>query len=217
MATNQDSAGILRDEILAEAQRESEGILTRARQYAEDVLATAAVDAKKAREGRLDGARAEAALRRELILATVPVEAGRLRSGRIESLLESVHEEARGRLLARDDFRYREAVITLAALAASHMEGVAFVVRVSEGDRTLLGEGLAKEMAHRVRRSSLNVTVAYDPEITGGGVVVEDAEARQTWDNRLVERLERMWPELRRQIAIEASFVQKTESGGNSQ
>jgi len=97
------------------------------------------------------------------------------------------------------------------------MEGAVFVVKVSEGDRTLLGDGLAEEVAHRVGRSSLNVTVEYDPEIRGGGVVVEDAEARQMWDNRLLKRLERMWPELRRQIALEASFVPKTESGGYSQ
>jgi vacuolar-type H+-ATPase subunit E/Vma4 len=214
MATNQDSARVLREEILAEAQRESEGILARARQYAENVLATAAADANRAREEQLERARAEAARRRELILATVPVEAGRLRLGRIESLLEPVYEEAPGRLLAHDGFRYREAVITLAALAVSHMNGGTFVVKVSEGDRALLGDGLDEEVAHRLGRTSLNITIAYAPEITGGRVVVEDAEACQMWDNRLLKRLERMWPELRRQIALEASFVPKTESGG---
>jgi vacuolar-type H+-ATPase subunit E/Vma4 len=217
MTTNQDSAAVLREEILAEAQRESEGILTRARQYAEDVLATATAAAKKAREEHLDRARAEAARRRELILATVSVEAGRLRVARVESLLESVHEEARRRLLVHDGFKYREAVITLAALAASHMEGVAFVVKVSEADRALLGDGLAEEVTHRVGRSALNVTVSYESDVTGDGVIVEDAEGRQMWDNRFLKRLERMWPELRRQIAIQASFVPKTGSGGDSQ
>jgi vacuolar-type H+-ATPase subunit E/Vma4 len=217
MATDQESAGVLREEILAEAQRESEGILARARQYAEGVLVTAAADANKEREEQLDRGRAEAARRRELILATVPVEAGRLRVLRVESLLESVREEARGRLLAHDGFKYREAVITLAALALGHMAGVAFVVKVSEGDRTLLGDGLADEIARRVGRSPLDVAVAYDSEIPGGGVIVEDSSACQIWDNRLLKRMERMWPELRRQIAVQASFVQKTESGGNIQ
>ncbi len=78
-----------------EARRESEEIVSRARQDAEDLLAAAAVEASRVREEQLDRARAEAARRRELILATVPVETGRLRVVRIESLLESVHEEAR--------------------------------------------------------------------------------------------------------------------------
>ena len=87
-------------------------------------MATAAAEADKVREEQLDRARAEAARRRELILATVPVEAGRMRVARIESLLESVHEEARERLLAHDGFEYREAVITLAALAATRWQAL---------------------------------------------------------------------------------------------
>jgi vacuolar-type H+-ATPase subunit E/Vma4 len=217
MATNQDSAGMLREEILAEARRESEAILNRARQDAEDVLATAAAGADKVREEQLDRARAEAARRKDLILSTVPVEAGRMRVARVESLLESIHEEARQRLLAHDGFEYREAVITLAVLAATQMAGDAFVMKVSEADRTLLGDGLAEEITHRVGRPALSVTVSYEPDVTGGGVIVESAEAHQVWDNRLLKRLERMWPELRRHIAVQVSFVPKTESGGNKQ
>jgi len=215
--TNQDSAGILREEILAEARRESQEILNRARQDAQDVLATAAAGADKVREEQLDRARAEAARRSELILATVPVEAGRMRIARVESLLESVHEEARQRLLAHDGFEYREAVITLAADAATQMAGVAYVMKVSEAGRTLLGDGLAEEVTHRVGRSALNVTVSYEPDVMGDGVIVEDAEGRQMWDNRFLKRLERMWPELRRHIAVQVSFVPKTELGGNKQ
>jgi vacuolar-type H+-ATPase subunit E/Vma4 len=217
MATNQDSAWVLREEILAEARRESEEIVNRARQGAESLLAAAAAEATKVREEQLDQARTEAARRSGLVLASVPVEAGRLRDAHIESLLESVQEEVRQRLLALDGLSYREAVITLAALAASRMAGVAFVVKVAEVDRALFGDGLADEVAHRVGRPALNVSVSYDPEITGGGVIVEDGEARQIWDNRFLKRLERMWPELRRQIAVQTSFVPKTESGGSNQ
>ena len=96
MATNQDSAETLREEILAEARREGEEIVDRAQQEAE-----AAHDrrrrggGRKSRQERLDQARAEAARRRELILATVPVEAGRLRVGAHRGVLESIREEAR--------------------------------------------------------------------------------------------------------------------------
>lgn len=217
MVTHQDSAGILREEILAEARRQSEGILERARQYAEDILATAAAEAEKVRREELERARTEAARRTELILATVPVEVGRMRVARVESLLESVHEEISQRLLAHDGFEYREAVIALAARAADRMTGAAFVLKLPEAGRTLLGDGLAEEVTHRVGRSDLNVTLSYESDVTVDGVIVEDVEGRQMWDNRFLKRLERMWPELRQHIAVQTSLVPKTESGRNSQ
>jgi vacuolar-type H+-ATPase subunit E/Vma4 len=206
MTTNQNSTEILSEEILADARREGEEIVIRARRDAEVFLTGAVAEADQVRQDRLDHARAEAARQSELILATVTVETGRLRAARIETLLESVYEEACQRLLAREGFEYRETVIGLASHAISLMAGAAFVAKVSEADRTILGDGLADEIARRVGRP-VSITVSHEPDITGGGVVVEDAEARQVWDNRLAKRLERLWPELRRQIAVEASFV----------
>jgi vacuolar-type H+-ATPase subunit E/Vma4 len=88
------------------------------------------------------------------------------------------------------------------------------VLKLSDGDHTILGDGLTDEIAHRIGQP-VNITISHEPGITGGGVVIEDAEARQVWDNRLVKRLERLWPELRRLIAVEASFVPKATSGGD--
>jgi vacuolar-type H+-ATPase subunit E/Vma4 len=94
------------------------------------------------------------------------------------------------------------------------MAGDGFVVKLSEADQTILGDGLAEEIAHRVGRP-VSITISYEPGITESGVIIEDTEARQVWDNRLVKRLERLWPELRRQVAVEATFVPKTGSGGD--
>ena len=94
------------------------------------------------------------------------------------------------------------------------MAGDAFVVKLSEAEQTILGDGLAGEITRRVGRP-VNINILYVEDITGGGVVIEDAEARQVWDNRLLKKLERLWPELRQQIAVEASFVPKTASGGD--
>jgi vacuolar-type H+-ATPase subunit E/Vma4 len=215
MTTNQNAPEILREEILANAQRESEGILLRARQDAEGILTNAAVEADRLHQERLEQARAEAYRRSELILATVSVETGRLRAARVEAMLESVRDEARRRLQTHEGFDYHETVIALAAHAIGQMAGDAFVVKLSEAEQAILGDGLAGEITRRVGRS-VNITVLYEEEIAGGGVVVEDAEARQTWDNHLLKKLERLWPELRRRIAAEASFVSKTESGGDS-
>jgi vacuolar-type H+-ATPase subunit E/Vma4 len=203
------------DEILAEAHREAEQIIRSARQEAETLLAKATGQAEAARQQRLDLARAEAAHRRELLLATVPLETGRLRSAKIETLLHSIYEAVRQRVLARDGFEYRETLIALAAEAVSRMAGNAFVVKLSASDRVALGEGLADDIARRVGHSSaLSITLADEPTITQGGLLIEDSEGRQVWDNRLSARLERMWPELRRQIALGASLVSRGVSAG---
>ncbi|MCX5813377.1 MAG: hypothetical protein NT178_12660 [Proteobacteria bacterium] len=95
------------------------------------------------------------------------------------------------------------------------MAGSAFVAKLPEADFTMLSDGLADEIARHVGRP-VNITVSCGPDFKEGGVIVEDAEVRQVWDNRFVKRLERLWPELRRQIAVQAAFVPKTGSEGDS-
>jgi vacuolar-type H+-ATPase subunit E/Vma4 len=215
MATDQDSTEKLREEILIDAQNDREKIINRARQEAEVILNNAATEADRVHQEQLDHAGEEAARRNELILATVSIETGRLRAARIEALLESVYEEVCRRLLARDGFEYRETVITLASHAINQMAGSAFVAKLPEADFTFLGDGLADEIVRRVGRP-VDITVSCKQDFKEGGVIVEDAEGRQVWDNRLVNRLERLWPELRRQIAVLAAFVPKTGSEGDS-
>ncbi len=210
MATsNQDSEQRLCEEILAEARRESERIVQEARQQAAALLSKATDEAEKARCQRLDLARTEAARREELLLATVPLEASRLRSERIEALLQSVYEAVHQRMLARNGFDSRQTVIALAAEAVSQMAGDTFVVKLSAADRAALGNGLAGEIARYVQRGpEVSITIADEPALTEGSVMVGDSEGRQVWDNRLTARLERMWPELRRQIAVGAALLE---------
>jgi len=130
-------------------------------------------------------------------------------------LLESVHVEAQKQLMSHEGFEYRETVIVLASDAINQMTGDVFVVKLSWADKDILGDRLAEEISLRVNRS-VNITVSLEQDITGSGVVVEDGEGRQVWDNRLLKRLERLWPELRRLIAIETSLVLKRGLGGNT-
>jgi vacuolar-type H+-ATPase subunit E/Vma4 len=215
MTTDQSSTEKLREEILADAAREAEKIVICAKQDAEALMANAAAEADRLQRDRLDEAQTEAARQSELILATVPVEIDRMRAARVEALLATIYEEASGRLLAREGFEYRETVIALAAHAIDRMEGDVFVVKLSDPDRAILGDAMAGEIAGKVGRP-VNITISNAPDISEGGVIVEDEEARQVWDNRLLKRLERLWPELRRQIAAQANFVPKTGSGGNN-
>jgi vacuolar-type H+-ATPase subunit E/Vma4 len=155
----------LREEILADARRESEEIVRRAQQEAESLLAKAAAEAERVRQERIEQARAEAARRMDLILATVPLEAGWLRSAGVEALLQSVCQEVRRRLVAREGFDYQESIIVLATEAVSQMVGKEFVVKLSPADRANFGGGLADEVTRRVGRSPLSLTLSEEPAL----------------------------------------------------
>jgi vacuolar-type H+-ATPase subunit E/Vma4 len=194
----------LRTAILADARSQAEQMLRQARGEAEELLAKAAAQADKMRQERLEAARVEAARRRTLQLARIPVEAGRRRSTRVEILLQTIHDDARTQLASGDGIDGRRALVTLAAEALGPMTGDVFVVKCSPPiARQLNGDaGVLQEIERRAGRSGLRLTVVEDATVGDGGVIVEDAEGRQVWDNRLVARLARLWPQLRRQVAI---------------
>ena len=212
---NLNSSEVLSEEILTEAKRQCDEIIHRAQLEAASLLATATAEVKKFRFEKLEAARAEAARRTELILATIPVETGRLCSARIEAILENIREEARRQLLA-GDFDDHETVVALAADAVRRMPGTDFVLKISAADHAVIGNKLAEEVHKRTGRSPLNITVSADPAMNGGGVMVQDAAGIRIWDNRLLSLLERLWPELRRQIAVQTSLVGKNEPKGGA-
>lgn len=211
-----DSPRLLCEDILADARRQSEEIALRAVHEAEAELAKARQEATQIEGRLLSEARAEGQRRAGLVLATVPVEAGRLRADRLEGLLESILQEARQRLLVHEGFDYRKAVTALAIDAMRQMPGERFVVRLSVSDCAELGKGLAEDIARGAGRAPSDVSLAGDPSIKGGGVVVQAQAGRQIWDNQFVSRLERMWPELRRQVAIQTGIIAMGRAPGGA-
>lgn len=209
-----NSPDVLCAEILAEARRESEEILRRAKAETENLLAAASVEAEKIRREKREQAQAEAARRKETILATVAVGAGRLRAARIEELLESIREEICHRLQTRE-FAAREVIVALAAEAIRRMTGSDFSIKISAADHAAFGEGLSGEIVRRAGRLPLNLAVSVDATVTDG-LVIQSADGHQIWDNRLASRLERLWPELRRQIAMQTSLVESTKPNGGA-
>ena len=213
IATSQNSPEVLCAEILAAAQGESDGLLHRAKVEAGKILAAAAAAAESIRRERREQAQCEAARRKEMVLATVAVEIGRLRRARVEVLLEAVHEEIRRRLRAPNLNRH-ETIIVLAVEAIRRFPGNDFVLKIPAADAAAFGAGLAGETARQVGRSPLNLAVVADATMTDAGVVIQTADGFQIWDNRLLSRLERLWPELRRQIALRAALVGEGHSTG---
>jgi vacuolar-type H+-ATPase subunit E/Vma4 len=210
---NQNSPDKLCAEILGDAQREREAVLGRAQTEAVAILAAAQAEADKIRREQREQAQADAARRWDRILATVAVEAGRLRSARIEAVLESIRTEVRRRLSAANA-NGRETLVALAAEAISRMPENSFVLEISAADHAALGNGLVREIVERTGRPRLNLAVSVDGSVAGGGVMIREAGGTQYWDNRLLSRLDRFWPELRRQIAVQSSLVGENHAAG---
>ena len=204
--------GVLREEILTDAERQRERTIRKAKKDADDMMAAARVDADKDRAARLEAARAEGQRRRDLVLATVPVEITRRHAERTEELLRAIHDEALRRLSAREGLDVRRALVALAAEAVTRMEGNRFIVELSEADRRACGDGLGEAIRARAGRPEIAIEITAVPgESAQAGLVVRDPEGRQVWDNRLVARLERLWPALRHGIAARTGLLDMAE------
>ncbi|HEX9045776.1 MAG TPA: V-type ATP synthase subunit E [Verrucomicrobiae bacterium] len=200
-------------EVLADARRKSEQTRQAARAEADAIFAAARAEGERIRGEQRARAEAEAVRRKDLILATVAVEVARRRTARVETILDSMHEEIRRQVLS-GSFPSRPVVVALAAEAVRAMFGDTFMLKISAADAAAFGNVLADEVARLVARAPLRLTVSGDEAVTGG-VIIQTPDGVQTWDNRLSSRLERLWPELRRAIAVSTSLVEENhESGG---
>ncbi len=206
---NSNAPERLRQVILEEARREKEALLHRARQQADAIVAKADKEAGQFRRERLDAARAEAKRRSEAILATVPVEVGRRRLAQIEVLLQAIHDQAGERLRVRSGFDLRQFLIGQSAEALRQMAGDAFQLRLSVADRRALGDGLVAEIQQQPGCSSLKLRLVADAELKDGDALVEDEAGSQVWNLSPPARLERCWPELRRQIAAHPALLEQ--------
>lgn len=209
----QNSPDALCVEILAEASRESGEIRHRAEAEAASFLSRAASEAEKLRRETVEQAQIRAKKQREMILETVKVERSRMHSAQVEALLESVREEIRRRLQPGDG-EARETVAALAAEAIRHMPANNLVLNISAADHAAFGNGLAEDIARRTGRCQLNLAIAADAQMKSGDVTIQEANGSQFWDNRLQSRLERLWPELRRQIAVVGGLANDNNTNG---
>jgi len=200
---------ILCDEILADARRQSERALQRARAEAKAILAKAAADVEQERQSKLATAKAEAQRRRNRILATVPVEIARLRAERSERELRSVYSDALAQLHDREGFDIHETYAGLIVRALQAMPGDRFVLEIAEADLRLLGDDLLVLIRERLNRPEIEV--AIESAVDDGTLIIRDPDGRRIWDNSPTARLQRMWPALRSEIALRTGIASGQE------
>ena len=191
---------ILRREILADAKRQAERVLRKARSDADDIAAAAEKAIADERAKVFGSADGEASRRSGLILAKVPVEEARIRAARAETVLNSVRDAVRARLAAE--------AMTPSRLLALVTEAVR-IVSLSLTDRAVLDRNLNWQLAV-ARDCGHSVEVADEPLPEGSaGPCVAARDGSRICDNRLSSRLERMWPALRCDIAAKLGLSEE--------
>ena len=206
-ALDADGSELLRREIMDEASRQKFEILRRAREAADQSVAAAEQAAAQLLEEKLAWARAEAQRRADAMLAAALVESTRMRSARTEDLLQGFYDKALEQLRSRNGAAGREVIVALTTEALTRMAGDAFVLRLSTHDLAALGGGLSEEIRQRAAQPLLNLEVSEDPSAANGDWILQDREGRQLWELGLETRLERLWPQLRRQVAVHAQLT----------
>ncbi len=187
--------------ILDEARAEAERLILLARQEAQSYLGTTTGAEEEKRQEKLSLAEKECARRKARMQASLPVERERLRAIRLETLLTTIHDEIQHRLQTHDGFNYPDMLVALAAQAITRMTGTDFIVSVSPADYAAMGPNFAESIFQHTGKSGLIIHIESDPKLVEGGLFIRDSVGHQEWDNRLSVRLQRLWPDLRLQLA----------------
>jgi hypothetical protein len=94
------------------------------------------------------------------------------------------------------------------------MSGDTFFLRLARAELDGAGERLAAEIEQCAGRPLLKLELGEDPEAKQGEWILQDEEGRQIWELGLEARLQRLWPELRRQIAAQSGLIAQHEPKG---
>ena len=201
MPSSSNAQESLCKEILTDAERKRDEIVSKARKSAARLLTEAEADAARERATVLAAATREATRSRDVILAAVPAETARAYSARLETLLTSIRREIEDGLRNCQGPEADRILLSLALEATKEMEGPELILEIPATAGCAIEALLKEKIAQQRTPSAVYVTVIRTQEIAEAGPIVHGAKGRQILDNRPSTRMKRIWPELRRQIA----------------
>jgi vacuolar-type H+-ATPase subunit E/Vma4 len=199
MAT-EDAQKVLADEILQDAKRKTDEILSAAKAEAEKIAGQAKTTAQSEAEKILSEHRARAGRRAEMTLRMVEQQVARGKLHARDAVIQAALDQAAAHLAKISGEAYKEAVVRLAVAAARQMPAGDLTAKVTAVPGTNLDENsLASEIAAALLKEGKTVVVRVQVRPgSSKGVVVESAEGRLHWDNTFEARLRRLRPGLRR-------------------
>jgi len=216
----------LYEEVQADARTKADRERRRGRRDAEAMTKKIDDEIKAATDKIMAAARAEADLKRVQIMATVEIEAQRQRLSILEQALQSVYDGAARHLAELSDDELAEVRHRLAGEAIEQIPVDNLLLALPEASHeshgALLAERLTAEADKRFDRNVIIHLAAHPAAITDG-LVVRSADGAVEVVQSLGQRLRRMWPDLRLQVAyqlfpeqlqaLEAKETKKTEKG----
>jgi len=150
----------------------------------------------------LGAARLRAARLSEQVAATVPVELNRTYHGQFEEQLGDLRAEVARRLGTLSQAERRRVAQALAIDALEGFGAEAVVITLRGDDQAVFGDALAASLREKTGRTAETLIVGPSDRDGEAGPVLRSVDGRRTWDNRVSVRLARLWPELRRQLAV---------------
>ena len=199
-ATGAASEKVLADEILADADGKAERARQRGERDARQIVARARQQALEAADQVLATARERGERIAASILATVEAEAQRDLLAAREGEFDRLFDAARQRLADKGSYDYPAVLAALAAQAIGAMAADEVIIELCEQDRALATAAWLDEVRRRVGRPvTIDVSANHAP--IAGGLIVRSADGRLLYDNSFAARLERLKPELRRELA----------------
>jgi len=209
----------LEQQILADARSQAEPILRRARRQAEEILRQARQEAERRREDIRRNAleRAEAEARR--VRARAELEAENIRRAAREEILQYARQQAVEALRSvPGEERYAEMLLELALAGLRAMRGRRFELLMRAEDREAHGAATAGALRDRAASElgrQVIVTLADETVRASGGLVVRRADGHLLCDQTFEARLERLWDELRVEVAkVLFPEALRTRAGG---
>jgi len=196
---------LLEQEIMSDAQKRVERTIKRAQAQADAVRQAAREEAEAHREAIMEKARVRAEEEARSIQARTEQELEKDQLRAIQDVLGHIRDEAWRRIeRLPGEEQYGGVLVRLALRAIENMRGDKFQILLSEDDRARWGARLPGQIADAVKRErgrEVEVELSDEKLDARGGLVVRSADGRQLADQTFPRRLERLWDQLRVELA----------------
>lgn len=209
------------DEILADARKQAERIVKRAKRDAEGAVSRAREIAEKDAVQIVEAGRAQAAIKARAISSGVDQEIKKRDLAAREAIIDHVRDTAL-KVLAereRDQNAYRAALAGLIVDAVRQMAGDRFLVAFRAQEPDAVAEGALAAALERLaaeHKRPVSLERAPKPIRAAGGCIVQSADGRELANETFEERLRRLWPGIREEVAamLFPDRVRKAQGGG---
>jgi len=209
--------GILRSEILRQAQEQAKSTLERAKRVSERDLVYAQQEADEIKSQQRDAIQPMAEMERKKTLVTAEMEARRRLLEKKEELVSRIFTEAESKLEEmRGSKAYVDIISTLVKDGIASINGDA-IVEFGEKDKAIFTQKFKSAIESQLS-GSLNMQMKLDFRCVGdaisSGVLVRSKNGKIVIDNSFSGRLRRLKEDLRGEVSeILLEESDKTESG----